>query len=240
MAVKRGRVLPEKPGGILPERPDGASPDKPSAVNLKGSNGILADDVAAFLRANPGWLSANPELYSLLDPPQRLHGEPLADHMAAMLAQARAQAESLSAQADSVLAAGRAAAGLSARVQEAVLALMRAADLVECVTAEWPALLGVDAATLCAEEDRPGLRPLPAGTIDRLFGPREVVFREKPAETRMLHGSAAPLARVDALVRLAGGALLALAARDPAQLHPSQGVRPLAFLGRAISAAQER
>jgi uncharacterized protein YigA (DUF484 family) len=240
MAVKRGRVLPEKPAGTLPDRPDSTAPDAPSAVNLEGSNRILPDDVAAFLRANPGWLSAHPELYHLLEPPQRLHGEPLADHMAAMLAQARAEAESLSVRAETVLAAGRAAAGLSARVQEAVLALMRAADLVECVTAELPALLGVDAATLCAEQACPGLRPLPAGTVERLFGPREVVFREQPDETRMLHGSAAPLARVDALVRLAGGALLALAARDPAQLHPGQGARPLAFLGRAISAAQER
>lgn len=200
----------------------------------------MPGDVAAFLRANPGWLTENPELYRVLEPPRRLHGEQLADHMAAMLAQERAHAQSLSARADSVLAAGRAAAGLSARVQEAVLALMRASDLVDCVTTELPALLGVDAATLCAEDGRPGARPLPAGTVARLFGPREVVFREAPTEVRMLHGSAAPLAQVDALVRLTGGALLALAARDRTHLHSCQGVRPLGFLGRALSAAQER
>jgi uncharacterized protein YigA (DUF484 family) len=111
---------------------------------------------------------------------------------------------------------------------------------VDCVTTEWPALLGVDAATICAEDHRPGARPLPAGTVAHLFGRRKVVFRESPEEPRLLHGSAAPLARVDALVRLGERALLALAARDRSQLHPDQGVRPLEFLGRAIAAAQER
>ncbi len=197
-------------------------------------------EVAAFLRANPGWLTEHPELYAILEPPHRLHGDALADHMAAMLAQARAQAARFSARADSVLAAGRAAAGLAERVQEAVLALMRSADPADCITAELPALLGVDAATLCAEDGRPGLRPLPPGTIARLCGGRAVVFRDAPAETRLLHGAAAPLARVDALVRVSGSTLLALAARDPARLHPGQGERPLAFLGRAIAAAQER
>ncbi len=95
----------------------------------------------------------------MLEPPRRLHGAVLADHMAAMIAQARAQARRLSAQADSVLAAGRATASLTARVQEAVLALMRATDPAECVATELPALLGIDSATICAEDHRPGAAP---------------------------------------------------------------------------------
>jgi uncharacterized protein YigA (DUF484 family) len=198
------------------------------------SGAVLPDDVAAFLRANPGWLTENPELYRVLHPPRRLHGEQLADHMAAMLAQERAHARALAARSDSVLAAGRAAAGLSARVQEAVLALIRTPDPVECVATELPALLGIDAITLCPEAT------LPPGTVLRLLGRREAVYRETPTDTRLLHGAAASLARVDALVRLTSGALLALASRDRTRLHPGQGVRPLVFLGRAVSAALER
>ena len=203
------------------------------------------DEVAAFLRANPHWLSDNPELYRVLHPPRRLHGEALADHMAAMLAREREHARAECARADSVLAAGRAAAGLAARVQEAVLALILAPDPAEFVHAELPTLLGLDAASLCA-----GMggyagggyagRLLPTGTIARVLGQREVVFREAPADARLLHGAAAPLARVDALVRVDGGSLLALASRDRSRLHPGQGVRPLAFLGRAVAAACER
>jgi len=200
---------------------------------------VRPDDVEAFLRANPGWLTENPDLYRVLDPPKRLHGEQLADHMAAMLAQERAHAQALAARSDSVLAAGRAAAGLAARVQEAVLALIRTADAAECIATELPALLGIDAVTWCSE-GRGAPQTLPPGMVARLLGRREVVYREAPTETRLLHGAAAPLAQVDALIRLAGGALLALASRDRSRLHPGQGVRPLAFLGRAVSAALER
>ena len=199
-----------------------------------------SEAVAAFLRANPDWLSQNPELYRVLHPPRRLHGEQLADHMAAMLAQERAHAQAEGARADSVLAAGRAAAGLAGLVQEAVLALIRAPDPAEFVHAELAGLLGLDAATLCAEDGRPGARLLLRGAVTRLLGPREVVFRDAPSEAAMLHGAASPLAQVDALVRLSGGALLALASRDRCRLHPGQGAAPLAFLGRAVSAVLER
>ncbi len=196
---------------------------------------LEGEDVAAFLRANPEWLRDNPELYHVLHPPLRLHGEALADHMAAMLSRERARARAECARADSVLAAGRAAAGLASRVQEAVLALIRADDPAEFVAAELPALLAVDAASLCPE------RQLPPGAAARLLGRREVVFRDAPAaDARLLHGAAAPLARVDALVRVSGGTLLALASRDRSRLHPGQGMRSLAFLGRALAAALER
>ena len=201
---------------------------------------LHGEDVAAFLRANPGWLRDNPDLYRVLDPPRRLHGDELADHMAAMLARERAHAQAECARADSVLAAGRAAAGLAARVQDAVLALMTAPDPAEFVRTDLPTVLAVDAATLCGDFGHPGTRLLPAGTVARLLGPREVAFRDHPTDCMLLHGAAAPLARVDALVRVGPGSLLALASRERSRLHPGQGVRSLSFLGRALAAACER
>lgn len=211
-----------------------------------------AEAVAAFLRANPSWLADNPDLYLLLAPPVRVHGESLADHMAAMVRAARAQAAERSAEADGVVTAGRAAAGLAARVHEAVLALMRAPDPADCVATELPGLLAVDAAALCAELDADAplvswrfqarLRVVPRGTVAALFGGRVVVFRDRPADAALLHAEAALLARHDALVqvRLAGApALLALASRDGAVL-PAYGAGALAFLGRAVAAALER
>jgi uncharacterized protein YigA (DUF484 family) len=124
-------------------------------------------------------------------------------------------------------------------VQEAVLALLQTDDAAECVSAELPALLHVDAAALCIEADQPGLRPLPAGTVAKLFGTRTTLFRESPDDARLLHGEAAALAHRDALVRLPGDgapALLALAARDAAALDPTQGTGALTFLARAIAA----
>ncbi len=202
--------------------------------------GVESEDVAAYLRANPGWLRDNPELYRVLQPPCRLHGDELADHMAAMLARERAHAQAECARADGVLAAGRAAAGLAIRVQDAVLALIRAPDPEEFVRTDLPGLLALDAACLCADHGHPGTRLLPPGSVARLLGRREVVFREQPVDAALLHGAAAPLARVDALVRVGAGSVLALASRERSRLHPGQGVRSLAFLGRALAASCER
>jgi len=203
------------------------------------------EDVVAFLRAHPEFLARRPELYRALEPPERVHGERMADHMAAMLMAERAHAGAMAERADGVLAAGRAAAGMAQRVQEAVLALIRAGDdVAECVAAEWPALLAIDAASLCLEGTaHPGARPLAPGQVVRLLGHRAVVFRAGGEDAAALHGEAAWLARHEALLRLPGEGvpgLVALAARDAGPLDPAQGLGPLAFLARAAAAALGR
>ena len=204
-------------------------------MSLSGSESEAAF-VEAFLRANPAWLAAHPDLYGVLEPPARLHGDGVTDHMAAML---RVQRE----RADGLLAAGRATAGLAERVQGAVLALLRSSDPADCVSGEMPGILGVDGAHRCMEAERPGVRCLPAGTVARLLDGRHVVFRDSPADARLLHAEAAGLARHDALVRVPGegpAALLALLTRDRPRLDPAQGTGPLSFLGRAVAAALGR
>jgi uncharacterized protein YigA (DUF484 family) len=205
---------------------------------------LRANEVEVFLQAHPQFLSEHPELYRTLAPPVRLHGEALADHMAAMLQAERNHAAAMAARADSVLAAGRAAAGLSARVQDAVLALIAATDPAECVATEFAGLLAVDAAALCAEDEHPAARKLPPGTVDRLLAGSDVVFRHPTTERQMLHHEAAGLARYDALVRVRLGSglkgLIALAARGPHMLDPTQGTGALAFLGRAVAAALDK
>ena len=204
---------------------------------------LAPDIVAAFLRANPRFLADHPELYRRLAPPVRVHGEPLADHMAAMLRAERAHAAALAERADGVVAAGRAAAGLAARVHEAVVALIAAGEAHEFTTVELPSLLVVDAAALASEAADGPMRRLPPGAVRRLLGNRAVVFRDDGEDTGLLHGEAAPLARHDALVRVpcrGGPTLLALAARDRLALDPTQGTGALAFLGRALAASLDR
>jgi uncharacterized protein YigA (DUF484 family) len=221
-----------------------------SATGPNGKATPDADDVAAYLRAHPDFLRDHPDLYRALTPPVRQHGEALTDHMVAMIQSERARGVALAERVDGVLAAGRAAAGLAARVQEAVLALIRAADKLDCITAEFPGLLAVDAAMLCLEPSaaRPPAGPaaariIPPGTVAGLIGGRDVLFRSAPDDRGVLHGEAAGLAAHDALVRVPGhgpAALLALAARDAAVLDQRQGAGPLAFLGKAVAAALGR
>ena len=202
-----------------------------------------AGQIEAFLRANPSWLADNPDLYRVLVPPNRVHGEHLADHMAAMVRIERARATAMAERADDVLAAGRAAAGLAVRVQEAVLALLRATDKMDCLTGDLPGILAVDAVHLCIEALLPGVRPLPQGMVGQLLGGRQVLFRDTVTEARRLHAEAAGLAGHDALVLIPGSgppALLALLARDGQMLDPARGAGALTFLGRAVAAALGR
>ena len=211
------------------------------------SNGAGQDEalVETFLRQHPDWLAEHPELYRVLTPPKRVHGDNLADHMAAMLGAARQDAAEMAARADGVVAAGRAAAGLTQLVQEAVLALIRSGDPAECVNHELAGILRVDSVSLCAEMQPDGTLPrsargLPPGAVDRLLGGHNVVFRAQPSDVKLLHGEAAGLAKFDALVLVPGAgppALLALASRDAGALDPSQGYGALTFLGRAVSTA---
>ncbi len=193
------------------------------------ATGPTADEVRAFLRANPAWLAQNPDLYRLLEPPHRLHGERLADHMAAMLTRARA---------DAVAGAEdrRAAEGFAHRVQEAVLALIRAPDPVAALP-ELPAWLRLDGVRLCAEGVRPGAAWVPPGTVTARLGRRETTLGEAHRDS-LLHGEAAPLAQWEALVRvnLPGcPALLALACRDGRALTGATA-GTLVFLGQAVAA----
>ncbi|MBW8271161.1 DUF484 family protein [Caldovatus aquaticus] len=217
-----------------------------------------AEAVAAFLRAHPEFLAERPELYRVLLPPRRVHGEVFADHMAAMLAAERNRLRAIEAEMDALLADGRAGAGLAVRVRLAVLALMRATDVVETVTQELPALLGVETCSLAAEPApaQPyrrhaapgwtrGVLPLPQGTVARLLGPgRDAVVRSQPTDREMLHAEAAPLVARDALARVplfgAGPMLLAIGAREPAALPARQAAATIAFLGRAVGAALAR
>ena len=209
----------------MPERDAQPAPD-PS--HLDGAA------VEAFLRAHPAWLAQQPGLYALLEPPRRCHGEPLTDHMAAMLARARADAAAGTADR-------RAADGFSHRVQEAALALMRAADPARCVRHELPALLQLDGARLLAEGAYPGAVMLPPGAVAAALGRRVSLLRDGVLDPT-LHGAAAALARREALVRVAlpgQPGLLALACRDGTGLAGAGGAA-LGFLAQAVAVAFER
>jgi hypothetical protein len=169
--------------------------------------------VEAYLRAHPGFLAARPGLYALLLPPRRVHGENLADHMAAMIEAGRAEWRS-------VLAAGRTRGHFGARVAEAVLALIAAADPRAALSEECPALLGL---AQCA------LRPLAPA--------QPLLLRDVAQGEAALHGEAAPLIRREALLAV-GGETLVLGAREPETL-PNEPETML-FLARALAALLDR
>ncbi|MBU8540503.1 DUF484 family protein [Falsiroseomonas tokyonensis] len=220
-----------------------------------------AEEVAAYLRDHPDFLLHRPELYRTLLPPRRLHGDNLTDHMAAMILAERARTRALEAEVQAAIEDGRAGATLVMRVRLAVLALMRARDVVETVSQELPALMRVESCTLLMEPAplpasrtadrsfagfrRAGILPLPAGAVSRLVGRgRDARVRTEVTEALMLHAEAAGLVSRDALVRVpltcGTPCLLALGAREAAALPTRQTTTTLAFLGRTVAAALSR
>lgn len=204
-----------------------------------------AAEIERFLRANPGFLADRPALYALLDPPRRLHGEVLADHMQARIEAGGAREAALSRQIEALLAAGRANMAAAARIQRAVLALVAAADAQSAI-AGLAELLGVESVTLCAERPAPrGFRTLEDGAVARLLaGSAPALLRTAPPADPDLHGEAAPLIGSDALLRLPGiagrPALLALGAREADAFQPGQATDLLQFLAAAVAAALGR
>lgn len=220
----------------------------------------LAEEVAAFLTENPDFLARRPELYRVLTPPRRVHGENLADHMMAMVAAERSRMQTIEAEVAEAIADGRAGAGLVLRVRLAVLALMRARDVPETVAQELPPLLRVESCTLLAERrdarglisgkhanslPRHGVRALPEGAVTRLIGRgRDARIRAEPDELELLHAEAAGLVTRDALVKVplwcGTPCMIAIGAREAAALPARQSAQTLAFLGRAVAAALAR
>jgi uncharacterized protein YigA (DUF484 family) len=196
-----------------------------------------ANRTEAYLRANPSFLAERPSLYRALVPPQRIYGEGLADHMAAMIRAERRHAADMEGAAATVLNAGRAATAIVDRVHDAVLALLAAPDPVECVQDQLPGLLGVDAASLCCEGVRKNWRTLPPGSMRLLMRGRTTLFRDRPADAVLMHAEAALLAERDVLIALPGSrpALLALVSRDPETLPALYGTQAFTFLGRVLA-----
>ncbi|MCX7932275.1 MAG: DUF484 family protein, partial [Rhodovarius sp.] len=164
-------------------------------------SGITAAQVEEYLRAHPDFLAQRPELYLVLEPPQRVHGDRMADHMAAMLAAARVHLRE--AEAEGQAARGR-AQGFADRAALAVLALLRAPDVLECVTQEWPQILGVRCCHIgCEATQRRYVPRLPAGTVADLLPPgRDAVIRLTPIQLPLLHRESAPHIVRDALARI--------------------------------------
>jgi uncharacterized protein YigA (DUF484 family) len=224
--------------GDRPRKAKGTSPEPDEAAAVE-----------AFLRANPGFLADHPGLYRALVPPRRVHGERMADHMAAMLEAERARCGELRATLEDLVAHGRTNAAHQARAHKAVLALMAArsaAEALDIMGQEWPDLLGLDVVTVCAEGHAVlGARPLARGTIARLLpGAAAFMLRAQASDQEALYGEAAALVASDALARLSlangGEALLACGSRDPGHFEPRQATDLFSFLAAAAAIALGR
>ena len=210
-----------------------------------------AEQVEAFLRRHPDFLSLRPELLAVLEPPKRWTEEGVVDLQSYLIRQQRAEVARLQESRQELIDASRAYLSNQNRTQAAVLALIGAHGreaLTEALTADLPMRLDIDAVALCFEktdEAQIALAGLPVrwldpGEVGRVLPEgREVNLIEVRDDARVLFGEAAGLAssagavRLDALQGDPPG-LLALGSRSADDFKPGRATDHLAFLGTVL------
>jgi len=212
------------------------------------------DEVRAYLAANPDFLLRNPELLSVLTPPQLQRGNQVVDMQSFMLQRQRNEMEKLQSQHGELIGISRSNMASQARVHGAALAVFGARSfeqLIQTVTTDLAVMLDADVATIAVESAEPmkrqlrnqGVQILKPGTVDQLFGDdRDVLLYDDVEGDPALFGDGAGLVRSAALLRLrvstkAPAGLLAIGTRSPGKFHVAQGTELLSFLGRAVAIA---
>lgn len=210
-----------------------------------------AAEVAEFLRANPDWLAAHPEVLLGIAPPNRAADDNVLDLQHFMLRRLQAEVGRLNGHQRELIAASRANLAAQAQVHQAVLMLLEAASfehLIHIVTRDLTQALDVDVVTLCVEAQSdgpqvartPGVHVLePHGVDSRIGQGRDVLLANDIPPDPAVFGPAVGLVRSQALARLRASrrspaGLLAFGSRDPERFHAGQAGELLCFLSRAL------
>src|SRR6185312_7027651 len=121
------------------------------------------DEVRAYLAANPDFLLRNPELLSVLTPPQLQRGNQVVDMQSFMLQRQRNEMEKLQSQHGELIGISRSNMASQARVHGAALAVFGARSfeqLIQTVTTDLAVMLDADVATIAVESAEPMKRQL--------------------------------------------------------------------------------
>ncbi|MEQ9642346.1 MAG: DUF484 family protein [Alphaproteobacteria bacterium] len=227
------------------EKPETSKP------NPAPSQGPSADEVEAYLRANPDFFDDRPGVLADLTAPARDDGENVLDMQQFMLRRLQTEVTRLDGYQRELLATSRVNQAAQGQVHRAALALLEATGfehLIHVCTHDLPAILDVDAVTLCveaADELSPrrartnGVYVLDPGTVRTLLGGAEAVLLPDAHGDGAIFGPAAGLVRSQALVRVHASSrapvgLLALGSRDPERFEAGQATELLGFLARLL------
>ena len=217
------------------------------ADSPKGEQPVVTEDlVVAYLKANPDFLSRQPDLIARMAQPTRFDGGSVVDLQQFMIGRLHDELDQMRGCAEHLITTSRSNMSIQSRTIEAVLTTMDAADmegLSQVMSEDYPALLDVDVCCLGFETGEhpailPGVHPLPPGLLDQVIGPNEVMLRGHANGDPVIFGDAASLVCSFALVRLdppgCPPGLLALGSRNERTFHTSQGTELLAFLARVL------
>ena len=212
---------------------------------------LTDDDVMEWLKANPKFLSRNPEASEFLVPPTRKDNDKkVADFQSYMIKRLKDDREDIIQSAREIVETSRANMNNQTRIHNAVLLLLEATgfqDFIQTMTMDFASLLNVDIVSLIIETDdgsipqidMTGVRIVGPGTINLLTSNHNIVLEPAIRGLDELYGGAANLVKSQTLMQLniadhLPRAMLAFGSRDPNMFQPGMGTEQIAFLGRVI------
>lgn len=212
--------------------------------------GLTAEEVAAYLTANPDFLDAHPEILAKLTSPPATRPDGVIDLQAYMMGRLRDESDTLRDEQRALISASRANQNTQNRVHAAILFLLDAESfehLIQTINTDLSVLLDLDVARLLVESDgRPlphaeqtGVRVVAEGFSDHYLGNRDVLLEGEVTGDEALFGAGAGLVRSHALVRLnvstgTPPCLLALGSREPDMFHTGMRTELISFLARVL------
>jgi uncharacterized protein YigA (DUF484 family) len=227
--------------------------DRQKAGEKTATPELREQDVIAFLRRNPHFLTAHPELVA---PEERFETDAVVvDMQRFVVERLRRQVDDLKASSDRLITNTRSNMSLVERTMECALALLYARDFTELgqiLNDDLPAHLGVDAVAIGFEtshvpsDSAQVVKVLASGTVDALVGSDNTArIRPDTSGDAMLYGSSAGIVRSDALVALPQGeglpvGVFAVGCRTPNHFEPGQGTELIAFLAHVTRYAVGR
>ncbi len=214
------------------------------------SRDITEEQVTAWLKRHPRFLSENPRMLDILLPPTENTGRGIADFQAFMIKRLKDDKNEVIASARELVENSRHNMHNQQRIYRAVLLLLEAnsfEDFIRTITLDFASLLDVDIVSLVVETegeviphvDIAGVRLASPGTVELLLSGSGVSLERGTRGMEQLYGGGATLVKSQALLRLDIGAgtpaaLLAFGSRDPNLFFPGQGTEMISFLGRVV------
>ncbi len=211
---------------------------------------ISAEDVHAFLKANPDFLSEHPELLKVLTPPEENRGRGVVDFQQFMLGRLRDEFDRAREQQRQMVVTARANLAAQNRIHRAALALLECRsfeELIERVTTDLALILDVDTCLLLVESNglepphvhKSGVRVVEPGVIGTVLAGREVILAGATPGDPVVFGPMAGVVASSALLRLHVSSqtpegMLALGSRDPSFFEEGQATELLGFLAQVV------
>ena len=213
---------------------------------------ITADDVVAYLKAHPTFLTEHPELAAAIAQPAAPSSGPgVIDMQQAILKRLRTEIDRLKNERVEIIENSKQNQIIQNRIQAAVISIIQATTfekMIHVVTHELPELLDVDFITLAIEAnaDAPkrvpvrGVYVLAPGAIDAAIGPdKHARLRAAIIGEEAFFGDMARFVQSDVLMRLrvssgSPDAVMCFGARDAQQFGPEQSTELLFFLAKVL------